>query len=195
MKEEDLAGLFDRAEAGDTEAKEILHQFEHDIRMMVRVRLPRALRPQFDSMDFVQDVWHSFFKVFHEDPARFSDSGFLRKFLAGMARNKVFEEHRRRTHGQKYDLSREEPLYIRRGDRDVARELVDPGPTPIEDVIARERLTELTAGRSPQEVQVIELRINGLTFEEIAARTGMHERTVRRLFETIRDRYRSQDRS
>lgn len=194
MNEEDLTSLFARAEAGETEAIEVLQQFEHDIRLMVRVRLPRALRPQFDSMDFVQDVWQSFIKVFHEDPGRFSDSQFLRRFLAGMARNKVLEEHRRRTQGQKYDLSREEPLYIKRGDREVPRDLVAPDPSPVDDVLARERFAQLTAGRSPEEAEMIALRVRGLTFEEIAVRTGMHERTVRRVFEAIRERMKSQDR-
>lgn len=193
MNEEDLTKLFARAEAGDTEAMESLQQFERDIRLMVRVRLPRALRPQFDSMDFVQDVWQSFIKVFHEDPGRFADSQFVRRFLAGMARNKVLEEHRRRTQGQKYDLSREEPLYIRRGDREVPRDLVAPDPSPVDDALARERLAQLTAGRSPQEAEMISLRIKGLTFEEIAERTGLHERTVRRLFESIRQQMKSQE--
>jgi RNA polymerase sigma-70 factor (ECF subfamily) len=191
MNDEDLARLFERAEAGDAEAIRILRQFEQDIRLMVRVRLPRALRPQFDSMDFVQDIWQSFFKIFHEDPGRFSDSQFLRKFLAGMARNKVFEEHRRRTHAQKYDLSREEPLYIRRGDRDVPRDVVSPAPSPVENAQAREWLAQLLAGRSAEETEVIKLRLSGLTFEEIAEQTGCHERTIRRLFESIRDRLRA----
>lgn len=193
MNEQDFVRLFAKAEAGDPEAIRDLEQFEADIRLMVRIRLPRALRTQFDSMDFVQDVWHSFLKVFNEDPARFSDSQFLRRYLAGMARNKVLEEHRRLTQTRKYDMGREEPLYIRRGDREIPRELVAPDPSPVEDVQARERLAELTAGRPPQETEVIQLRLAGLTFEEIAQRTGMHERTVRRMIDAARERMQKRD--
>ncbi len=193
MNEEDLVSLFAKAEAGDPEAIHNLQRFEEDIRLMVRIRLPRILRTQFDSMDFVQEVWHSFIKVFHEDPGRFSNSQFLRRFLAGMARNKVLEEHRRRTQTRKYDMGREEPLYIRRGDREIPRELVAPGPSPVEDMQARERLAQLIAGRTPQEAEVIQLRLAGLTFEEIAQRTGLHERTVRRVIESVRDRMQSGD--
>ncbi|SIO24413.1 RNA polymerase sigma-70 factor, ECF subfamily [Singulisphaera sp. GP187] len=185
---ENLGHLIDQAKAGDQDAIQSLQRFENDIRMMVRVRLPRPLRSQFDSMDFVQDVWHSFFRIFNHDPERFAQVRDLRGYLAGVARNKVVEEYRRRSLTQKYDVEREEPLYIRRGNRDIPRELIASDPTPSQDAQARERLDQLLEGRSPREAEVIELRRQGLTFEEIAAQTGLHERTVRRVIETIRRR-------
>ncbi len=51
---------------------------------------------------------------------------------------------------------------------------------------------QLTAGRGPGEVAVIRLRHLGLTIDEIAARTGFHERTVRRFIEAARARMESQ---
>ncbi|AGA31075.1 RNA polymerase sigma factor [Singulisphaera acidiphila] len=185
---ENLGDLIDKAKSGDQDAIRSLQCFENDIRMMVRVRLPRPLRSQFDSMDFVQDVWQSFFRIFNHDPERFAQVRDLRGFLAGVARNKVYEEHRRRSLTQKYDLEREEPLYIRRGNRDIPREVIASDPSPSQDAQARERLDQLLEGRSPREAEVIELRRQGLTFEEIAAQTGLHERTVRRVIETIRRR-------
>ncbi|WP_406694013.1 sigma-70 family RNA polymerase sigma factor [Singulisphaera sp. Ch08] len=185
---ENLGLLIDKAKAGDQDAIQSLQRFENDIRLMVRVRLPRPLRSQFDSMDFVQDVWQSFFRIFNHDPERFAQVRDLRGFLAGVARNKVYEEYRRRSLTQKYDLEREEPLYIRRGNRDIPRELIASDPTPSQDAQARERLDQLLEGRSPREAEVIELRRQGLTFEEIATQTGLHERTVRRVIETIRRR-------
>lgn len=185
---ENLGDLIDKAKSGDQDAIRSLQCFENDIRMMVRVRLPRPLRSQFDSMDFVQDVWQSFFRIFNHDPERFAQVRDLRGFLAGVARNKVYEEHRRRSLTQKYDLEREEPLYIRRGNRDIPREVIASDPSPSQDAQARERLDQLLEGRSPREAEVIELRRQGLTFEEIATQTGLHERTVRRVIETIRRR-------
>ena len=60
--EPDISDLIARAKAGDeTAIREFLSRFEPEVRMMVRGRLPRMLRTQFDSMDFVQAVWQSFF--------------------------------------------------------------------------------------------------------------------------------------
>ena len=60
--EPEISDLIARAKAGDeTAIGEFLSRFEPEVRIMVRGRLPRMLRTQFDSMDFVQAVWQSFF--------------------------------------------------------------------------------------------------------------------------------------
>jgi RNA polymerase sigma factor (sigma-70 family) len=189
MDDDDLAGLVARVKSGNEAAvRELLLRFEDEVRMMVRVRLPRSLRSQFDSMDFVQAVWKSFFSGFGEEPDRFANLQHLRGFLAGVARNKVLEEHRRLTCTRKYNLAREEPLYIRRGDREVLRDLPSSDPSPSQDIQAKERWAQLVAGRTPQEVKVVELRRSGLTYPEIAAQTGLHESAVRRVIDSIRQR-------
>jgi len=187
--EPDISDLIARARAGDEAAiREFLTRFEPEVRVMVRGRLPRMLRTQFDSMDFVQAVWQSFFADLRKGPRHFENVHHLRGFLAGVARNKVYEEHRRLTRTKKYALAREQRLYVRRGSREVARELISPEPTPSQAVQASDRLAQLVATCSPREVQVIVLRHQGLTFEEIAARTGVNERSVRRIIDEARAR-------
>jgi RNA polymerase sigma-70 factor (ECF subfamily) len=189
MDDDDLAGLIERVKAGDDDAiRELIHRFEGEVRTIVRVRLPQSLRSQFDSMDFVQAVWQSVLTKDGQDLGQFTNARHFRGFLAGVARNKVFEEHRRRTRTRKYSLKREEPLYVRRGDRELPREVPATDPTPSQDAQARDRFAQLIEGRSPQEAEVVELRRRGLTFEEIAAQTGLSERSVRRIIEVIRQR-------
>ncbi len=48
----------------------------------------------------------------------------------------MHEQHRRLTKTEKCDLRREERLYIRRGDREVPREVVSPEPSPSQTVQA-----------------------------------------------------------
>jgi RNA polymerase sigma factor (sigma-70 family) len=177
--------LLRRARAGDDGAiRDFLSQFEQEVRTMVRSRLPKKLRTQFDSTDFVQTVWQSFFV--DSGCRQFDGIEHLRRYLFGMVRNKVSEQYRRLTRTEKYDLSREERLYIRRGDREVPREVVSPEPSPSQEVQATDRMAQLTAGRSPLEIEVLWLRHQGLTFEEIEGRTGINERKVRRLVEAVR---------
>jgi RNA polymerase sigma factor (sigma-70 family) len=189
MDDVDFAGLIESARLGDEAAvAALLGRFESEIRLMVRVRLPRALRNQFDSMDFVQAVWTSVFAVKPDDVGKFADIGQFRGFLAGVARNKVYEEHRRRTRTKKYELGREERLYVRKGERDVPREVPAPDPTPSEEVQAGDRFGQLIRGRTAEEVQIVDLRRQGLTFDEIAERLGTNERSVRRVIDSIRER-------
>jgi RNA polymerase sigma-70 factor (ECF subfamily) len=190
MEDFDLADLIARAREGDEAAlADLIRRFEPEVRMVVRGRLPRALRSKFDSMDFVQSLWESVLKNDGTDLPRFDNSRHFMGFLAGVARNKVCEEHRRRTKTRKYDLRKEEPLYVRRGNREVPREVAATGPSPSQDAQARERLDQLLEGRSPLEQQVVHLRRKGLTYEEIGERLGLHESAVRRMVEAIRQRW------
>jgi RNA polymerase sigma factor (sigma-70 family) len=184
---DEFNNLLRRAKAGDEGAiRDFLAQFEQDVQTMVRSRLPRKLRTRFDSIDFVQSVWQSFLVDRGDDSREFDDVEHFRGYLYGMVRNKVSEQHRRLTRTAKYDLGREERLYVRRGDREVLREVVSPDPTPSQTIQANDRMAQLTAGRSPRDVEVLTLRRQGLTFTEIAARTGIHERAVRRVIEDVR---------
>jgi len=189
MDDSVFVDLVGKAKAGDESAAgQLLRYFEDDVRLMVRVRLPRALRSQFDSMDFVQAVWQSFFAD-DEGRARFENSRHLRAYLAGVVRNKVFAEHRRRTQTRKYDLGREEPLYVRRpSGREEPRAVAAPDPSPSQQVQADDCLDRLLAGGDSREAQVVELRCEGLTFEEVAVRLGTSERSVRRVVDALRER-------
>jgi RNA polymerase sigma-70 factor (ECF subfamily) len=139
-------------------------------------------------MDVVQTVWQSFFADLKTSPKEFENSRHLRGFLAGMVRNKVFEQDRRLTRTEKYAIAREEPLYVRRGDREVARDLPAHDPTPSQNLQASDRLALLTAGRPLREAEILRLRQDGLTVDDIAARLGVNEKTVRRAIEAARDR-------
>jgi RNA polymerase sigma-70 factor (ECF subfamily) len=182
----------ERAKSGDAAAiRDFLCRFEPQVRMMVRARLPRKLRTQFDSIDFVQAVWQSFFTALQRDPRDFSNADHLRGFLAGVVRYKVLEQHRRLTRTEKYNLAREQRLYIHRGDQEVLRDVVSPDPSPSETAQAAECLEQLTAGRSLREVEILSLRRQGLTLLEIAERMGINERSVRRVIESVRSRMES----
>ena len=82
---------------------------------MVRRQLPRLLRSRFDSLDFLQSVWGSFFRRVRSGPTEFEDSRHLVAFLARAAKNKVIDEYRRAA-SRKQDMHREEPLWAD-GDR------------------------------------------------------------------------------
>jgi RNA polymerase sigma factor (sigma-70 family) len=190
MDDADFVGMVSRARGGDAgAARDLICRFEADVRMMVRVRLPKLLRNRFDSLDFTQAVWASVFVGLREDDESFRDEEQMRKFLGGVVRLKVLEEYRRHTRTRKYDLAREQPLYVRRNGRDRPIELPANEPTPSQVMQAGDQLNRLIAGRTDRAAEIIELRRLDLTFEEIAARMNLSERYVRRVVESLRERW------
>ena len=183
MNDSDFLALLERAREGDDQATAaLLDAFEVEVRVMVRARLPKALRRRFETMDFVQAVWQSVFAG-RGRGAEFANTGHFRGYLAGVARNKVFEEYRRNTRTRKFDMSREEPLYVRRGGQDAPRELPSMSPTASQVVQAEECWNRLLDGPSPVNAEVIQLRNSGLKLDTIAAKVGVSEKTVRRVLE------------
>ncbi len=105
--DDEFNSLLKRAQAGDEGAiRDFLSKFEQEVQTMVRARLPKKLRSRFDSTDFVQSVWQSFFADPGRDSPEFETVEHFRGFLFGMVRNKVHEQHRRLTRTGKYDLAR-----------------------------------------------------------------------------------------
>src|SRR5438067_13536116 len=109
--ESELSEFLKRIQAGDEgAARELLSRFEAEVRLVVRRQLPRLLRSRFDSLDFLQSVWGSFFRRMRAGPEEFEDPRYLVAFLARAARNKVIDEYRR-ARSRKQDMNLEEPLW------------------------------------------------------------------------------------
>jgi RNA polymerase sigma-70 factor (ECF subfamily) len=183
---DEIRAFLARIQAGDEDAaRELLLRYEAEVRLVVRRQLPRLLRSRFDSLDFLQSVWGSFFRRVKEGgPSEFEDSRHLVAFLARAAKNKVIDEYRRAA-SQKQDMHREEPLWA---DGVRPRELADGGETPSQVAEAREAFGRLRELMPADRLQVLELKAEGLSSREIGERLGVSERTVQRAIEDLRRR-------
>src|SRR3954447_13443640 len=110
-----LQDILVRIQQGDEHAaQELLACYEAEVRLVVRRQLPRLLRSRFDSLDFLQSVWGSFFHRIRTGPNDLREEQNLITFLAWAARNKVIDEYRRAA-TRKQDVRREEPLRLHEG--------------------------------------------------------------------------------
>jgi RNA polymerase sigma-70 factor (ECF subfamily) len=181
----DLRAFLARIRAGDEEAaRELLTRYEAQVRLVVRRQLPRILRSRFDSLDFLQSVWRSFFRRMRAGRDEFEDPRHLVAFLARAAQNKVIDEYRRAC-SLKQDVHMEEPLWAE-GAR--PRELVAETDSPSEVAEAREVYSRLRDLLPEDRRVILELKVQGLSSQEIGARLGLSERTVRRVLEDLRRR-------
>ena len=181
----ELRAFLDRIRAGDElAARELLARYEAQVRLVVRRQLPRLLRSRFDSLDFLQSVWASFFVRLRAGPEKFEDPRYLVTFLAQVAKNKVVDQYRRAL-SRKQDIQREEPLSV--GGL-PPRELVADQDTASELAEANEAFGRLRDLLPADRREILGLKVEGLSSREIGERLGLSERTVRRALEDLRRR-------
>ena len=176
-EERDFQELMERVRDGSQDAaEELVARYGDHIVRVVRRRLSKRLRSKFDSADFQQDVWASFFA----NPAEtFAGPDALAAFLAGLARNKVLMAVRRRCRLQKYNVARENSLHgsaAYQADGLTARE-----PTPSQIAAAREKWDQLLHGQPRRYRRILTLLREGHTHVQIAHALGVHEKTIQRL--------------
>jgi RNA polymerase sigma-70 factor (ECF subfamily) len=179
---DEFRDLLRRVEEGSEDAAwELVDRYGDAIRRAVRRALSARLRPKFDSLDFVQLVWCSFFKG-RDRLSRFNRPEELVALLVTMARNKVGLEVRRRLMTEKYNLNRERPLSAL---SDTIQQPADHDANPVEVAVAREQWNRLIAEQPDRYRQIISLRLQGLAYREIAESLGVAECTVRRFLDRL----------
>lgn len=155
------------------------------IRRVVRRHLPDRLRTEYDSLDFVQDVWTSFLAL---PPARygtFPDADALARFLARVAHNKVIAVYRKRFLTRSRDISREQPLALA-GD-DSGEDIPSQDPGPFESAVAQERWERVVRGLPPGHRAIVERLREGYTQAEIAGMFGLSVSTIERIIRRLRE--------
>jgi RNA polymerase sigma-70 factor (ECF subfamily) len=172
MRSDPLDDLLGRLNDGNLAAAEqVFRTCEPLLRKVVRRLLLPSLRPKFDSSDVVQSVWADLFHVFQKGGNRFVSADHLRAFLVRATKNRFIDLYRRH-HGA---LEREEPL------PDFDLELPTPLPQPSDVIQEDDMWDKLLALCPPEHHELLRLKRAGLPLAEIAARTGLHEGSIRRI--------------
>jgi RNA polymerase sigma factor (sigma-70 family) len=154
--------LLERVRANDEAAvTELIRRYEPEIRTMVRAWLrpwEARLRKVFDSTDICQSVLAWFF--LNDGPKKYdlSQPENLRKLFLVMVRNRVYYHVRQNKKDQ-----RTTPMM----DDAVGREV------PPDEAASQRELMSLIASRlSPEEADLAQRRLEGRTWNEIAAAVG-----------------------
>jgi RNA polymerase sigma factor (sigma-70 family) len=184
-QDSEFTTLLEEVRAGSQDAAwKLVERYGRDVQRFVRRSLNHRLRSKFDSLDFVQIVWGSFFRA----PERLQGierAEQLVAYLATLAKFKVLTEVRRRLETEKYDIRREDVRDEPRGLPDMN---VSNTPTPSSVAMAKERWEQLIAGEPEQVRQIVELRLRGITFNEIADHLHIHETTARKTIKRLLER-------
>jgi RNA polymerase sigma factor (sigma-70 family) len=160
---------------------------DHILRV-VRRRLHGQLRRQFDSMDFQQAVWASFFDISRER-LTFQSPEELNRYLAAMTVNKLTDAFRNHLQTQKHNLNREksleemQPSFVPADPRQAT-----PSQLALADEFWERLLTVCDGVRDPKFRTVFAMLRDGHTYEEISAETGFHVKLIQRLVRKVKER-------
>jgi RNA polymerase sigma factor (sigma-70 family) len=188
MSDDRLIHLSEKLSDGDAAAaEEIFLTYAPYLRMVVRRQLTPRMRTRFDSNDVVQSVWaDTLLRLRRGRRAwRFRTESRLRSFLVRLTRNRFIDFYRR----NRASLEQEMPLssYDERSLRD------ERAQRPSEVVQADELWARLLSTCPPARHELLRLKRQGLPLVEIAARTGLHESSVRRILYELAARLVAED--
>jgi RNA polymerase sigma-70 factor (ECF subfamily) len=171
---EPLDALLEKLSTGDDgAAEEVFRAYEPYLRVVVRRMLPAPLRAKFDSVDVVQSVWADVLRGFRAGGWRFESAGQLRAFLVKVTRNRFIDRARQ----NRAALERQQSLEGSFADEAVPA----PVEKPSEIVQADELWERMMKLCPPQHHRLLVLKREGASLAEIAAQTGLHESSVRRI--------------
>jgi RNA polymerase sigma-70 factor (ECF subfamily) len=177
MDVEPLDLLLERLARGDAAAAEqVLAAYEPYLRALVRRALPGRLRAKFDSIDVVQSVWVHVLRALRAGAWEVGDRARLRALLATVARRRLVSRYRH----HRTALEREQP-----GGAEPDGLPAPHQARPSEVAQAGELWERMLALCPPEHHELLRLRRQGLLLDEIAARTGMHEGSVRRVLRRL----------
>lgn len=171
---DDLLERLARGEVGA--AEELFTAYAPYLRAVVRRQMASRLRAKFDSADVVQSVWVQVVRQLRRDGWRVGTEAELRALLATIARRRLIG--RVRKDGRAADAETPDPVA-------VATAPAHGEARPSQAAQAGDLWDKLLRLCPPEHHAVLRLRWDGLQLAEIAARTGLHEGSVRRILRNL----------
>jgi len=152
---------------------EIHSRYLNRLIALAQNRLLGILKSKVDPDDIAQEAFVAFFAMADRDEVEWRERGDLWRLLAGIAINKVKQQFERYS-ALKRDLRSESQL-------DVSMGVGEQDVTELAELVDHVLSTE-----KPLVGKILNLRLAGFTFEEIAERVGRSTRTVRRMLESLK---------
>jgi RNA polymerase sigma-70 factor (ECF subfamily) len=181
--EDDFAALVSRVRAGDPEAAaQLVRDYEPTVRRIIRIRLRDArLRSRLDTMDICQSVLGSFFIRAALGQFDLNRPDDLLKLLAKMVRNKLSDQ---------IDAQKAACRDYRRTVGEIPDEgyPAAAGPTPSQEVLARELLEQVRSRLTREELHLLEMRQQDREWGDIARELGANPEALRKKLTRAMDR-------
>ena len=179
--------LIDGLRKGDhSAARAFCDQYGPALHRIADQRMPEGLRRRLGPEDVIQSACRTFFRRAQDGQFQLSDSESLWQLMCAITLTKIREQarfHLRKRRSMQRESQSPTPAADETGVIDTP---VAPGPTPAEAAEFADQFQHLLESLNPEERQVVDLKLQELTNDEIAEQIGCSERTVRRLMNRVK---------
>jgi RNA polymerase sigma factor (sigma-70 family) len=185
MQDLGFAELVDRAGRGEGEAvRRLIERYESAVRRQIRFALmDNKLRRVLEETDVCQSVMGQFFSGLRGGGVELDSPEQMAGLLRQMVRNKIIDRARYWRAGRRDYLRNLPP-----GDPDDRVEPASTDPSPSRVVEDSDYLTEFESRLSEWERTIYDYRRQGMSWPEIAGRTGVGAEAIRKRFERAVER-------
>jgi RNA polymerase sigma factor (sigma-70 family) len=170
--------LLAKLNQGDADAAaQIFQTFEPYLRMVIRRQISGRVRAKFDSTDIVQSVWADVVDGLRRSKWTFQNIDQLRAFLLKMTRNRFVDRLRQHRRALEHELTMPP--------QDIEMLAATGSGRVSENFYADELWHQMLDVCPPAHYELLQLKRQGASLDEIAARTGLHKWSVRRILYQI----------
>ena len=181
--ESSIADLVQRLRAGDAAAADQLFaRYARQLTHVAEQHLSRKIAGRVDGEDVVQSVFRTFFRRCADGAFRIDSGAQLWRLLVKITLRKAWLKGRFHT-AEARDAGAEVS-----GD-DWLPDALAHEPGPEEATVLVDQIEALLDGLPPLYCQLLELRLEGHTVVEAAARLGVSRHTVHRMLNVLQDRF------
>ncbi|MFO0945917.1 MAG: sigma-70 family RNA polymerase sigma factor [Planctomycetota bacterium] len=177
--------LANQCQDGNEEAfGKIFERYADKLCRLARSRISERLASRIEAEDVVQSVFRTFFGRVQQHRFTFKEQEDLWKLLVSMTLNKLRNKVDFHT-AAKRDVGAEKPIA---GTTSCPSAYDGDGETPSPEAVVAfvDLLEHFMRSLRESDRRILELKLQDLTQEEIAAEVGCTERTVRRVLDRIR---------
>jgi RNA polymerase sigma factor (sigma-70 family) len=182
--------LTDGLRAGDPRAEhEFWQRYGPALQRLAEKRLSPKLQARVGPEDVVQSARRTFLRRARGGEFQLPDSGALWQLLCAITLTKLAEQARFHSR-RKRSITQETPLEHASADSSDAGDFdpVDPHGDPVDAVALADQLEQVLAMLDERERQIVDLKLQDLTNDDVAQRLNLSERTVRRTLKTLQAR-------
>ena len=171
-------------DGSNTAAREVFDRYVERLLGLAKRRIGARMNSRVDPEDVVQSVFRTFFSRMKNDQFQINAEDDLFKLLVRITVHKTLRQiaHHK---AAKRDPSQE----VAQGSdaNEMLMQAMGAEPTPETVVTFMDTLEHFLSQLPDQDRQILELRLQGHSTEEIAKQLGSYDRKIRRVLERIRE--------